>query len=484
MKRELLSIDDGKLRRGGAAVFDGLYLHLFRGEIAGIICDDIQTKRCLNGLLLGDQQLDSGRWFVGGERVSASDSARAVSGMASVINKKSELIDRFSVEENVFLFSDRSFFVKSKQYAAQYRALAERLDISVPEGTKPGELTCGERISVELMRAFAERKSLVILDDISGYLQQTEVEELFRVLSCLKELGMAFLVGLGFEDESLQKISRLTAIRNGKTISVIEPGRTEFQKIPAIVRRLYFNEKTMRLGTKQTFHAASARPGRQPVLEFRGVGSSVLRNISFSVGRGELLKIHCYDEQSCQQLVALLKGEARPESGSILYCGAPYRAKGVSSAVHRGLCFLEECACDSMLFYNMSVVENLGIPCGEKVRSFWMFSKYSESIAKQLESKIGEVPVDVPLWRQKSVTLLQVAYSRWLFYFPKAVVCMNPFTDVDIYMREQAIDMIHRYLERGIAVLIVTSNYYTAGKFEGKTLHILKGEQRSDSNGP
>ena len=476
MKRELLSIDNGKLRRGGAAVFDGLYLNVFRGEIAGIICDDIQTKRCLNGLLLGELKLDSGRLFLGEERVPSAESARAFSGMAAAVNKKSELIDRFSVEENVFLFSDRSFFIRAKKYVTRYQDLAERLGIAIPAGVKPGELACGERILVELMRAFVERKSLVILDDISGYLQRSEVEELFRVLECLKESGMSFLVGLGFEDEYLQKISRITAVRNGRTIAVIEPDRME---TPAMVRRLYFNERAIQLDAQDPFHTPQEE-GQRPMLEFRGVFSSGLQDINFSVGKGELLKIHCYDDRSCQQVVALLKGEARPERGGIFYRGTPYRAKSVFSAVHEGVCFLEECACDTMLFYNMSMIENLGIPCGEKVRHFWMFPKYSKSVARQLEGRIGKEQARLPLWEQKSGALLQIAYYRWLLYFPNVVVCVNPFTDVDIYMRERAINMIRQYLERGITVIVVTSNYYTAGKFEGKTLHILKGKQLGD----
>lgn len=473
MRQELLSVDNGKLKQDGSTVFDGLYLHLFNREIAGIICDDIQTKRRLNQFLVGEVTLDSGHLFIGEKKISTEDSARLFPKITVLINKKSELVDSLTVEENVFLFSDSAVFVNSKKYAIRFQALAEELDIHIATGQRPSELAAGERILVELMRAYVEKKRLVILDDVSGYLQRSEVETVFAVLTRLKQLNMTFLVGIGFEDEYLQKIGRITVMKNGRTISVIEPEKTDFQ---AYVRRLYFNEKTIRLSTKK-------KPGNlhrayeQPALEFRHVSSSVLKDIDFSVGQGELLKIHCYDDRSCSRLIALLKGEDKPISGGIFCAGAPYRAENVFSAVHHGVCFLEECSYDTMLFGNMSVVENLGIPCGEKIRHFWMFRRYSESIVKQLGKKFGTITADTPVRNQKSNVLLQIAYYRWLLYYPKVIVCINPFTDVDIYMREKAIDMIHQYLERGIAVILVTSNYYTADKFEGKTFHISNGSQ-------
>ena len=474
MRQELLSVDNGKLRRNGSTVFDGLYLHLFSQEIAGIICDDIQTKRHLNEFLMGEITLDSGRVFVEENKILTEDSARVFPKITALINKRSELVDSLSVAENVFLFSDPAVFVNSKKYAMRFQTLAEELGIRIAAGQKPSKLTSGDRILIELMRAYVEQKRLVILDDISGYLQKSEVETVFAALSRLKQLGMTFLVGIGFEDEYLQKIGKITVMKNSRTISVIEPEKTDFQ---AYVRRLYFNEKTIRLSTKKFRNLRQPNP--QPALEFRHVSSYALQDINFSVGQGELLKIHCFDDQSCSRLVALLKGEDRPASGGIFCEGAPYRAENVFSAIHQGVCFLEECSYDTMLFDNMSVVENLGIPCGEKVRHFWMFRRYSESIVKQLGKKLGAITVDTPVRSQKSNVLLQIAYYRWLLYYPKVIVCVNPFTDVDIYMREKAIDMIHQYLERGIAVILVTSNYYTAGKFEGNTLHISNGRQLS-----
>ncbi len=474
MKQEVLSVENGKLSKNGNVIFDGLYFRIFMNEIAGIIYDDIQTKRHLNEFLLGELELESGRFFVDEKRVPLYRSAHILPSMVTLINKKSKLVNSFSIVENIFLFSDSSYFIRKKRYEKLFKDLRERLNIDLPHGQKPLELTSKDRIIVELMRAYVGKKRLVILDDLSGYLQKKDIEDIFSVLFKLQRFDMTFLVAISFEDEYIKKIDRVTAIKSNKTISLIDSNTEDIQ---AITRRLYFNENTIKLNTKK--HILKFDKQDRPIMRFQNVFTSILKDISFSVNQGELLKIHCFDDLSCAHIVDLLKGELKPSGGSIYYRDEFYDAKSIYSAIHRGICFIEECACDSMLFHNMSIVENLGIPCGEKIKNFWMFSKYSESIMKQLRSRIGKISRKTTIKNQKSYTLLQIAYYKWLLYFPKIIVCINPFTDVDIYMREKAIDMIHQFLERGITVIIVTSNYYTANKFGGETVDILKGKQLS-----
>lgn len=473
MNNELISIENGKLIKNGITIFNGLYLHIYMNEIAGIICDDIQTKKYLNEFLLGEFQLESGRIFVNEKRIFANDSVDIFPHMVTLIDKKSKLVDTITIEENVFLFSDPSFFVKKRKYENRFASLKEKLGINLSASKKLSEITSKDRIMIELMRAYVEKKNLVILDDLSGYLQKKEVEEIFSVLLNLYQFGMTFLVRIGFEDEYLQKINRITAIKNNKTISVIEPQNKDMQ---TFARRLYFNENTTKRNTKKKMYSFHFKQGK-PIMEFQNVSSPILQNITFSVSQGELLKIHCYDDLSCTQIVSLLKGEIKPISGCIFFQDSLYKARDVYSAIHQGVCFIEECAYDSMLFYNMSIVDNLGIPCCGKIKNFWMFPKYPESIVKQLENKMREISLNSQIKNQKSYTLLQIVYYKWLLYSPKVIVCINPFTDVDIYMREIVIDMIHQYLERGIAVILVTSNYYTMDKFEGETIHISKGKQ-------
>ncbi len=472
MKKELFSVENGKIVKNGNVIFNGLYLRIFMDEIAGIICDDIKTQKYLNDFLRGELELESGRIYLNEKRIANSQASKAFSTQVTFIDKKSKLIDTITIEDNIFLFSDQSFFVNKFKYKEHFTALQEKFGVCLPANRKSSEFTMKDRIIVELMKAFIEDKKLIVLDDLSEYLQKKEVEEIFSLLQNLQKFKITFLVRIGFEDEYLHQINRVTAIKGNKTMAVLDSNK---QNIQTFTRRLFFDESTVKINVKKNILNLNFK--RETILEFENVSTSYLNGINFSLKQGTLLKIHCFDDLSCSQMIDLFKGEIKPVSGSILFQNSSYKVKDVYSAIHQGICFIEQSAYDSMLFHNMSVVENLSIPCNEKVKNFWLFSKYSESIAKQLEHNLGKTTLKLQTRNQKSSVLQQIIYYKWLLYFPKIIVCISPFSDVDIYMREKTIDMIHLYLQRGISVIIITTNSYTVNKFDGEIIRIAKGKQ-------
>lgn len=400
MKRELFSVEDGKIIKNGNEIFNGLYLQIFMDEVAGVICDDIHTQKYLNDFLKGDLKLESGRIYLNEKRISPHDARKCLSRQVTFIDKKSKLIDTITMEENIFLFTDQSIFVNKHKYKEHFSALQKKFGITLPVNQRLAELTAKDRIVVELMKAFVERKRLVVLDDISGYLQKKEVEEVYSLLLILLKYDMTFLIRIGFEDEYLPQFNRVTVMKGNKTMSVLDPSK---QDIQAYTRRLFFDENTVKIGLKKNKLNIGLK--RETVLEFAGVSTAYLTDINFSLKQGMLLKIQCFDDLSCSQVVELLKGELKPISGTILFQHAAYRPGNIYSATHKGICFIEQSAYDSMLFQNMSLVENLSIPCNEKIKNFWLHPKYQDSIVKQLENKLGKKALKLPTRKQKSSVL-------------------------------------------------------------------------------
>ena len=93
-------------------IFNGLYLQIFMDEIAGVICDDIQTQKYLNDFLRGELELESGRIYLNEQRADNHRVGKFLSRQVAFIDKKSKLIDSITLEDNIFLFSVVSFFVK------------------------------------------------------------------------------------------------------------------------------------------------------------------------------------------------------------------------------------------------------------------------------------------------------------------------------------------------------------------------------------
>ena len=110
MKRELLNIEGGKIKKGNNVIFDDLSLELFQGEITGIVFDDILEQKLFIDMLLGDVLLYSGKIFVNEERKAYEEAARLLKQQVAVIGSKSKLLSSITIEDNIFLFSDRKLF--------------------------------------------------------------------------------------------------------------------------------------------------------------------------------------------------------------------------------------------------------------------------------------------------------------------------------------------------------------------------------------
>ena len=123
MKRELLNIEGGKIKKGNNVIFDDLSLELFQGEITGIVFDDILEQKLFIDMLLGDVLLYSGKIFVNEERKAYEEAARLLKQQVAVIGSKSKLLSSITIEDNIFLFSDRKLFLDQKEYRERFQKL-------------------------------------------------------------------------------------------------------------------------------------------------------------------------------------------------------------------------------------------------------------------------------------------------------------------------------------------------------------------------
>jgi ABC-type sugar transport system ATPase subunit len=141
-------------------------------------------------------------------------------------------------------------------------------------------------------------------------------------------------------------------------------------------------------------------------------------------------------------------------------------------AIRKGVVFIEEDPIDKMLFYDMSVLDNLCFTMSNKVKGLWFHRKYRKSIIRHLGPVFGEATLQMQMSKLEPVMLQRLAYSKWLLYVPKVVVCKRPFSAADVHMRQVTEQLINTYVMKGIAVLILTSNVSEAHTMGEKIIHL------------
>lgn len=473
MREEILVIEKGKVGSHQNHIFRELYLQIFKGEIFGIIFDNILERKCLLDLIKGDRILDAGKIYLDNQKIALKESPKYFGPYIAVIERTGKLINSLTVVENILLFepSMPRYRIDHKKYEDTMEELKKLLQIEVPRNRPVMNLTPKERVIIELIKAYVEGKKLVVLADVTGFLKSTELVDIFPLISRLKGLGMTFAVIESFEDAVFEWTDRLAFIRNGRTMGFYPSNSIKRQQIySAIIKNEYKRKMNKMLPIQEDFREA------RPVLEFRHVGTEVLNNLELSIDQGEVMKICYMDDESCSHIVELLKGLRKPESGEIRLCDRIYKVNDVHQAAKKGICFVEESPYENMLFYDMSILDNLCLTLSKKMPLFWLKNRYTRSVRKFTSELLEEDVTKRKLSQLSPVKLQQIAYVKWLLYAPSVVVCMKPFTEVDIHLREVTVHMIEMLRERGIAVIIFTPNISETYRIEGDTVYMRNGK--------
>lgn len=466
MKKELLNIEGGKIQKGNTVIFDNLSLELFQGEITGIVFDDILEQKLFIDTLLGDVMLQSGRIFIGEERKSYEEAARLLKHQVAVIGSKSKLLSSITIEDNVFLFSDKKVFLDQKEYRERFQRLTEEFGISEEIPHKVRNLSAKEKVIVELLKAYEEKKKIVVLDEITSLLSEKDLGEIFSLIDKMKE-QMSFMVTVGFEDFIMEWMDSIVVVQNGKTTFV--SGISQLNcKLSKVLKALIYENKS------EVFHdyGQNVINEQRNVLEIKNVSTEYLKDLNLTLKSGNLIKIYYADEKSKNSFWRMFAGEENVEEGQINIDGKLYRVKNMNQAVHNGVGFITEAPYRSMILNNMSATENVSVPLHEKIKGFWLAKKYAKSVSDFLQNK--------ELNRKKlknigNAELQKLAYEKWLVYQPKIVLIENPFTDMDINMREITRKMIEALQKRGIGVILLTANFAIMNKIKGKSFFLKHG---------
>jgi len=497
MREELLVVEDGKMRKEGFEIFRHLYLQIYKGETFGIIFDNIVERKYLLEWIKGNATLDSGRIYLNNERIPISESARFISACSAVIERTSKLIDSLSIPVNVLLFAPfmRKYVVDEKKYHLMLGKMAKKLRIEIPKNKRAAALTPKERVTVELVKAFVEGKKLVVLAGITEFLRSQDLHDIYLLMTRLKSWGsMTFVIIESFEDIVLSWTDRLAVIRNGKTQSLFKSKDTNRHQIYSAL----FGDQGKNPMQKTVSVKVDETKEPCPALQLTGIHTEVLQDVNFSIQKGEVAHVCFLDDLSFNHMVELIKGLRKPLSGRIAVNNQPYLINHTYQSVNKGMGWIEESPYETMFIHNMTVLDNLCLTLTKKVPQIWMKKRYLNSIRKFVSGFMDDDIAKVKPDGLPPAKLLQIAYIKWLLYAPSVVICIKPFTEVDIHLRRVTQQMIGLLQSRGIAVVIFTSNISETAPVEGETIYIrngrvtdkdtiyqfIYGEEESSTDGP
>lgn len=455
MKHELLRLEGVTFGEYGQTVLNDLDLVLYRGEILGVFSMHAVVKNGLVGLILGRIAAHAGRLYINNEPSPFEEADRFRYRKVGVIQSVSALIDDLSVSENIFVIRKgfKGGVVDMKLLHEQTRQLMHEFGVSFAPEALVRNLSAVERCSLEIVKAVALGALIVVLQDLSSFMPDADIQRLLSLVDVLKGRGTGFLMVDGSVSHLSEYADRVVVIRNGRNLWSFRRGevnedvlKTCFSREPAI---------DLPFGAEEPLADGASE---SKALVFDGVQSGALDAFSFVLRRGEELCIVDPEGTRIAEIRALLAGERSLAAGRIAVNGKPFSVRNSWEALDQDLAFIVENPADTMLFPDFTAIDNLCFPSSKKARDFWINPAYRDSCLCEYSQYFEPGALKRYPDELSAQDLLKLVYCRWHLFKPSVVVCVKPFSSIDRNLEDISAFFIDLLLKKGIAVLILTSS--------------------------
>ena len=438
----------------GVKALDNVSLRVRPGTVHALMGENGAGKSTLMKCLIGIYRPDKGAIRVKGEPVQFQDTMDALRAGISMIHQELNLVPHMTVAENTWLGREpmKYGFVDHRQLARQTQDLLDKLNIRLSADRLVGELSIASQQMVEIAKAVSWNADIVIMDEPTSALTESEVAHLFTIIRDLRQQGKAIIYISHKMDEIFAITDEISVFRDGTWVG--SKHTTEFTR-QSLITQMVGRELT------QLFPKFNNAIGEE-VLTVRNLSrKGVFHDINFSVRRGEILGVAGLVGAGRSEVMESLFGMDKADSGEVLIEGVPVTIDSPSTAIEKGMALLTEDRKKSGLFLVLSVLENMSIvKMSEYIgkTGFVQHLKMAEDCMEQIRRLNIKTPtMDQIINNLSGGNQQKVLIARWLLAQPKILILDEPTRGIDVGAKAEIYHLISELANRGVAVIMVSS---------------------------
>jgi ABC-type sugar transport system ATPase subunit len=451
----LLELQDIEKRYGGVTALRGGSLTVAAGEVHLLLGENGAGKSTLMKIVAGVVERDAGRMLWNGSEVSLRTPSEAAAIGIAMVNQESLLAPHMSVAENIFLGREergRFGWIDRRSLVTRARQLIEQYGFPLDAEGRVDRLSPAGRQLVEICRAIQHGSSLLIFDEPTSSLSETETQQVFRIVRDLKARGMG-IIYITHRMEELRAIGdRVTVLRDGATVHT---GNLADIPTAQLIRHMVGREVA-------AIYQREHLPPGPPALEVRdvSVARSKLKNISLTLRKGEITGMAGLIGAGRTELCRAIFGVDPLDSGEIFINGRPVRIGSPRDAVKNGIALVTEDRQISGLALRLPIGTNVTMANVERISSFGFLNLLLE---KRDASELGQkLRLKAASPAQRAGTLSggnqqKVVIAKWLFRQANIFLFDEPTRGIDIGAKAEVFELMSELAREGAAILMVSS---------------------------
>lgn len=446
----------------GMVALNDVSLDIQRGELHAICGENGAGKSTLMKILSGVYTEYEGELSIRGQRVQFSGSRDAEAAGVSIIHQELNLVEELTAAANVFLGREiRTSWglLNDRAMEAATLELFSQLECSVSPRVTTGSLRIGDQQLLEIAKALSLQSEILIMDEPTSALTESEVERLYRVIAKLRKRGATILYISHKMDEVFRLADRITVLRDGRLVKTVVRSETNPREITHwMVGREIESSK----------FATRPEPGAE-TLRVKGlslpwpghVRGWRLKDVSFSLRSGEIVGVAGLMGAGRTELLESIFG-ARSESlqGEIFLEGKPVRFFHPSEAKRAGVAMVTEDRKRLGLFPDLNVGANISICQLAAAAKGGVVNPWQEG--RLVRDSIGKLSVKTAGPKARITSLSggnqqKCIIARWLLTEPKVLLLDDPTRGIDVGAKAELYQLMDTLCRSGLSILITSS---------------------------
>lgn len=443
----------------GTIALNDVDFQIEKGKVNVLVGENGAGKSTLMKIIAGIEQPTSGEMFFKDEPVSFKNTTEASEKGIGIIHQELSLFPNMTIMQN--LFAGRE---KTKNKILVNKKIQREITVKVLEQLNhpldPDSLVSGLRVGgqqiVEIARNLSkENLDILIMDEPTSSLSETEVSDLFNVINDLKSKGIAIVYISHRLDEIMQIGDNITVLRDGDIVAnaLIKDITLDWIVEQMVGGKVIVPEKT---GTK----VSDEEILRVEDINLYRSGRDILKDVSFNLHKGEILGIYGLLGSGRTELFEALMGVCPPDSGKIFVKGKHEKIKNVAKQIENGFALIPEDRQREGLVQTLNIKKNLTLSSLKNYVSAIHISKKRENTAA--DKMIADVGVktsnkELPILSLSGGNQQKVVIGKGLLTNPEILLLDEPARGIDVGAKAEVFRIIETLAERGLSIIVISS---------------------------
>ena len=478
MGEVILTMKDIDKSFPGVHALDHVNFEVKRGEVHALMGENGAGKSTLMKVLTGIYTKDSGSITFEGKEVEFHNTREAQDAGVVIVHQELNMLGHLTVAQNIFIGREfkKGIKIDDKRMNEEAKKLFEKLHIDIDPAETMSNLTVGKQQMCEIAKAISHEAKVIIFDEPSAALTESEIEELFKIIRDLREQNLGIVYISHRMDEIKVITDRVTVMRDGTYVGTLITNEcTKDDIINMMVGRVIYEDPKTK----------SAVPADAPVVlkvEHLNAGRMV-QDVSFELRKGEILGFSGLMGAGRTETARAIFGADPKESGDIYINGEKVTINSPQDAVRCGIGYLSEDRKRYGIVVQKTVAENSTMACLQNYMSGLFINKRAEKKVAQeyVESLATKTPsVDQLVVNLSGGNQQKVVIAKWLINDCDILIFDEPTRGIDVGAKNEIYKLMNKLASEGKSIIMISSEMTEILRMSDRIVIMCEGRKTGE----